>query len=98
MDPQAAMIQDVLLHLNYCAYIDICILQDVVESFALRGDFLPELREDKTHSYFKGLDEADTASVQALEANQEFLMEMCATLAPEPAIAPHGVWKAKWSV
>ena len=96
MDPQAAMIQDVLLlHLNYCPYIDICILQDVVESFALRGDFLPELREDKTHSYFKGLDEADAASVQALEANQEFLMEMCATLAPEPAIAPHGVWKAR---
>jgi len=70
-------------------------LQDVVETFALRGSFLAELRDDRQHAFFKGLDSADPASVQALESNQEFLMEMCATLAPEPMIAPHGVWKAR---
>ena len=66
-----------------------------MESFALRGSFMAELRDDKQHAFFNGLDVADPASVQALESNQEFLMEMCATLAPEPAIAPHGVWKAR---
>ena len=81
---------------THVAIFDSCILQDVIESFALRGDFLPELRDDRQHSFFKGLDVADTTSVQALEANQEFLMEMCATLAPELAIAPHYAWKARW--
>ena len=83
---------------THVAIFDSCILQDVIESFALRGDFLPELRDDRQHSFFKGLDVADTTSVQALEANQEFLMEMCATLAPELAIAPHYAWKARWYI
>ncbi|CAL1128062.1 unnamed protein product [Cladocopium goreaui] len=50
--------------------------KDVVETFALRGSFMAELRDDRQHSFFKGLDVADPASVQALESNQEFLMEM----------------------
>eukprot|EP00435_Cladocopium_sp_Y103_P006426 s4858_g2.t1 len=72
-----------------------CILQGVVETFALHGDFLAGLKGDKRHNFFTGLDVADPAGVQALEANQEFLMEMCATMAPEPVIAQHGVWKAR---
>ena len=63
-------------------------LQDVVETFALRGSFMAELRDDRQHSFFKGLDVADPASVQALESNQEFLMEMCATLAPDVCMVP----------
>ena len=63
-------------------------MQDVVETFALRGSFMAELRDDRQHSFFKGLDVADPASVQALESNQEFLMKMCATLAPDVCMVP----------
>ncbi|CAL1129398.1 unnamed protein product, partial [Cladocopium goreaui] len=69
---------------------------DVVETFALRGSFLAELRDDRQHAFFKGLDSADPASVQALESNQEFLMEMCATLAAFKLLANrYGIFPQK---
>ena len=49
-----------------------------------------KLRNSK--QFFK-LDGAEPASKEALELNMEFVLQVCATLAPEPTWAPHSVWK-----
>lgn len=66
----------------------------MVTSHVLRGNFLCELRDDPQKAFFSDLDKHDATSLQALEANYKFLLNVCATLAPESSVPAHGVWKA----
>ena len=68
--------------------------KDVVTSYVLRGNFLSELRDDPQKRFFYDLDTCDAQSLQAIEANYKFLLNVCATLAAESCVSAHGVWKA----
>lgn len=67
--------------------------KDVVESYAMRGDFLRNMRDDVGRNFFVGLQDHEPTSTKAIEANYRFLLETTATFATEPMV-PHGVWKA----
>ena len=66
----------------------------MVTSYVLRANFLSELRDPPQKAFFNDLDNNDAQSLQALEANYKFLLNVCATLAPEKCVPAHGVWKA----
>ena len=68
----------------YAHVITTLVLQDLLESFSDRGDFLPKIRNDECHQFFHLPPGVDPASVAALEHNFEFLIELTATFAPEP--------------
>ena len=71
-------------------------LQDLLESFSDRGDFLPNLRNDECHQFFNLPPGVDPATVVALEHNFEFLIELTATFAPEPVYPHHSIFQASF--
>lgn len=60
----------------------------------MRGDFLRNLRDDVGRNFFVGMQDHEPTSTKAIEANYRFLLETTATLATEPMVPSHGVWKA----
>ena len=58
----------------------------------LRGDFLRNLRADDNKRFFDFTD-AEACSARGMELNFEFVLEMVATLAPEPVWMSHSGWK-----
>lgn len=68
-------------------------LQDAVECYMIRGDFLPELRADD-HKRFFDLRDVEPCTAKAIEQNFDFVVEIVATLAAEPVWMAHAGWKA----
>ena len=68
--------------------------EDVIQTYALRGNVLRDVRDHPQRMFFKDLHEHDPATVGAIESNYLFLLEMTATMAAEPQIPSHGIWKA----
>ena len=79
----------------YAHVITTLVLQDLLESFSDRGDFLPKIRNDECHQFFHLPPGVDPASVAALEHNFEFL-ELTATFAPEPVYPHHSIFQASF--
>ena len=59
----------------------------------IRGDFLPKLRADD-HKRFFDLRDVEVCTAKAIEQNFDFVVEIVATLAPEPVGMAHAGWKA----
>lgn len=59
----------------------------------LRGDFMRDLRDDD-HKQFFDLNDVEPCSVKGIEQNFGFVLEVVATLAPEPVWMAHTGWKA----
>lgn len=80
----------------YAHAIPTLVLQDLLETFSDRGDFIPNLRNDESHHFFHLPPGVDPASVVALEHNFEFLMDLTATFASEPVYPHHSIFQASF--